>query len=234
MSRTGLHVVSQVMLGVAAAAMLTGLILIFFVAPEEKTMGLVQKIFYYHVPSAWSALVAFILVGIASVRYLIAQREDWDRIASSWAEVGWVFATLVLVTGPLWAKPVWGIWYAWDARGTLLMVLWLLFSAYVMLRRFVTEPGRRGNLCAVVGVLGMLNVPMVYLANRLFRTQHPQPVIAGGEKSGLEPAMLVTLLVSVSAFMIVSIYLFQVKLFTEKVGSTIEELASHIEEEVSM
>jgi len=160
-----------------------------FVAPTERTMGVVQRIFYFHVPSAWTAFVAFFIVFIANIAYLTRRRQQWDWLAVSAAEVGLAFCTVVLVTGPLWAKPVWGIWWTWDARLTSTLVLWLLYLTYLLLRTLVDDPARRAIVSAVFGIFAFLDVPLVYMSIRWWRTQHPQPVIAGGEGSGLDPLM---------------------------------------------
>src|SRR3989454_798836 len=149
------------------------------IAPTEQTMGNVQRIFYYHVPSAWTAFLLFSINFIASVTYLIRRNPSADAIALVSAEVGVVFCTVVLVTGPLWARPVWGIWWTWDARLTSTLVLWLIYVSYLVLRRF-SATGQTPVLAAVLAVFGFADVPLVYESNRIFRTQHPQPVIGGG------------------------------------------------------
>jgi heme exporter protein C len=181
--------------------------MIFLYAPQELTMGEVQRIFYIHVSSAWTALLAYFLIFLGSLAYLLKRADSADDFAHAAGEVGFVFCTCVLVTGPLWAKPVWGIWWTWDARLTLTFVLWLLFVAYLMLRSYVIHPGRAAVLAAVVGIIGFVDVPIDYMAIRWWRTQHPQPVIAGGEGSGLDPRMWITLLVTWGAFLSLFSYL---------------------------
>jgi len=167
-------------------------------APTEQTMGDVQRIFYYHVPSAWVGFLCFFVNFIASIVFLMKRSARADAVALSTAEVGVVFFTIVLITGPLWAKPVWGIWWTWDARLTTSLVLWLIYVSYLVLRRFST--GQTSTLAAVLSIFGFLDVPIVYMSIRWWRTQHPQPVIAGGEGSGLHPDMWYALLVNVVAF----------------------------------
>src|SRR3954449_7977923 len=171
------------------------------VAPTEQTMGEIQRIFYYHVPSAWVAFLCFFANFGASIWYLATKCEKSDAIAIATAEVGVVFNTVVLVTGPLWAKPVWGIWWTWDARLTSTLVLWLIYVSYLILRKYATG-GQTQVLAAVLAVFGFLDVPLVYMAIRWFRTQHPQPVIGGGEGSGIDPNMMHALLVNWLAFMV--------------------------------
>lgn len=177
-------------LGAAAAVMLAWAgYAIFILAPMERTMREMQRIFYIHAPSGLTALVAFLLSFVASVGYLASGQPRWDWLAQAAAEAGEVFCTVVLLTGPIWARPVWGIWWTWDARLTLTLVLWLLYAGYLMLRRLLEDPSRRARLAAVFNVFAFLDVPLVYFSIRWWRTQHPQPVIAGGPNSGLDPAM---------------------------------------------
>jgi heme exporter protein C len=168
------------------------------VAPTEQTMGNVQRIFYYHVPSAWTAFLLFLINFVASIVYLIRRNPASDMIALVSAEVGVVFCTVVLVTGPLWARPVWGIWWTWDVRLTSTLVLWLIYLSYLMLRRFSTS-GQTPVLAAALAVFGALDVPLVYFSIRIFRTQHPQPVIGGG--GSIDPRMLHVLLINWVAFL---------------------------------
>ena len=170
-------------------------------APTEQTMGDVQRIFYYHVPSAWTSMVLFFVNFCASIAFLIWRKGAADAVAVSTAEVGVVFCTVVLVTGPLWARPVWGIWWTWDARLTSTLVLWLIYVSYLILRRYSTG-GQTAVLAAVLAVFGFLDVPLVYMAIRWFRTQHPQPVIGGGQGSGIDPHMMQALLWNWLAFMV--------------------------------
>ncbi len=199
-------------LSITIAWLLVALYLIFLYAPQEETMGEVQRIFYYHVPAAWTAFLAYFFLFLASVYYLWKRSPVADGLAQACGEVGFVFCTIVLVTGPLWAKPVWGIWWTWDARLTSTFVLWLLFVSYLMLRSYVLSPGRAATLAAVVGIIGFVDVPIVYMSIRWWRTQHPQPVIAGGEGSGLDPHMWVALLVSWGAFLCLFTYLVRQRL----------------------
>jgi heme exporter protein C len=166
-------------------------------APTEQTMGDVQRIFYYHVPSAWTAFILFFVNFFASIAYLIWRANKADIVALVTAEVGVIFCTVVLVTGPIWARPVWGIWWTWDLRLTLTLVLWLIYVSYLVLRRF-SSSGQTPLLAAVLAVFGALDVPLVYFSIWFFRTQHPQPVIGGG--GSIDPRMLHVLLINWLAF----------------------------------
>ncbi|WP_420239966.1 cytochrome c biogenesis protein [Telmatobacter bradus] len=166
-----------------------------YVAPDEQTMHEIQRIFYYHVPSAMVAFLFFAISLAGSIGFLSFRntRQQWAQIADAWAlagaEVGVVFCTVVLITGPMWGRRAWGIWWTWDARLTTTLVLWLIYVSYLLLRRFAAGPQVQ-TLAAVLGIFGALDVPIVYMSNRWWRTQHPAPVFGGGQDSGLDPRMM--------------------------------------------
>lgn len=168
--------------------------------PVERLQGGAQKIFYVHVPAAWSAMLAMSLVGISSILYLLMKDDRFDRFAAASAEVGTAFACVMLTTGPLWAKPIWGTWWTWDARLTLTLFLFFLFIGYLLLRGAVAEPGIRARYSAVLGILGMVLVPFIHLSVYLFRTLHPQPIVLKPSAPSLPGSMLVTLLFSFGTF----------------------------------
>ncbi len=190
-------------LGISLAALL-GLAAVYVLAlgytPVEARQGMAQKIFYLHVPAAWSALIAFSLVGVASALYLWLHDPRLDRFAAASAEVGVAFSAVMLTTGPIWAKPIWGTWWTWDARLTLTLFLFFLFIGYLALRASVHDPAERARFSAVVGILGMLLVPFIHLSVYLFRTLHPQPIVLKPSAPSLPPEMLRTLLVSTAVF----------------------------------
>jgi heme exporter protein C len=168
--------------------------------PVEATQGLAQKIFYLHVPAAWSAMLSMGFVGLASILYLLLKDERYDRFAAASAEVGTVFSLVMLTTGPLWAKPVWGTWWTWDARLTLTLMMFFLLIGYQLLRGAVTEPALRARFAAVVGICGLVLLPFIHLSVYLFRTLHPRPIVLKPSSPSLPPDMLVTLLVSFGVF----------------------------------
>jgi len=170
-----------------------------YIAPTEATMGDVQRIFYYHLPSAWVAFLLFFVNFLASIWYLVRRNIGADAMALASAEVGVSFCTIVLITGPIWARPIWGIWWTWDARLTSTLVLWLIYVSYLVLRHYASG-GQVPVLAAALGIFGFLDVPIVYMAIRWFRTQHPQPVIGGGQGSGLHPTMWHAVLWNLAAF----------------------------------
>lgn len=183
---------------------LAGLAGVFVLAlgftPVEARQGLAQKIFYLHVPAAWAALLAFSLVGVASILYLWLKDPRLDRFAAASAEVGVVFSGVMLTTGPIWAKPIWGTWWTWDARLTLTLFVFFLFIGYLALRAAVHDAAERARFSAVVGILGLLLVPFIHLSVYLFRTLHPQPIVLKPSAPSLPPEMLTTLLVSTLVF----------------------------------
>jgi len=191
------HIFRSGLLGLSFILFVGALYLVFIYVPTEETMGIVQRIFYFHVPVAWVAFLAFFIVFLGSILYLWKRESKWDVIASSSAEVGVVFTTLVLITGSIWAKPIWGVWWTWEPRLTTALVLWLIYIAYLTVRSFATDEQRGARFAAVVGIVGFIDVPIVALAITLWRTQHPGPVIFQG---GLTPPMLLTLIVCVAAF----------------------------------
>lgn len=194
-----------------------------YVAPTEQTMGDIQRIFYYHVPSAMVAFTCFFANLVASLIYLKNRKPAADAFALAIAEVGVVFCTVVLVTGPLWAKPVWGIWWTWDARLTSTLLLWLIYVSYLLLRQFSTG-GQAPLLAAILAIFGSLDVVFVYMSIRWFRTQHPQPVIAGGEGSGLDPAMAHALLWNMLAFLVFAAVVVWVRYRMERTRQQLDEM----------
>jgi heme exporter protein C len=207
-----------------SAVALAGLAGVYVLAlgftPIEARQGAAQKIFYLHVPAAWSALLAFSLVGIAGGLYLWLKDRRLDRFAAASAEVGVAFSAVMLTTGPIWAKPIWGTWWTWDARLTLTLFLFFLFIGYLALRAAVHDPGERARFSAVVGILGLLLVPFIHLSVYLFRTLHPQPIVLKPSAPSLPPEMLRTLLISLAAFT-----LLYVGLVTTRYGLALAEEA---------
>jgi heme exporter protein C len=184
----------------AVAGIAVALARVFFFTPTEAVQGLAQKIYYIHVPSAWVAFLAFFLVAVTSALYLALREERLDRIAESSAEVGVVFTTVVLVTGPLWAKPIWGTYWTWDARLTSTLFLWFIYVAYVVLRGAIDDRDMRARYSAVLGILGALLIPFIHLSVYLFRTLHPMPIIGKPDRPSLPNEMLLTFAMMFAAF----------------------------------
>ncbi|MDE0125932.1 MAG: cytochrome c biogenesis protein [Bryobacterales bacterium] len=182
---------------VTGLGLLASTYLIFVWVPTEASMGIVQRIFYIHVASAAVAFGGFFLGGFAAIGYMLDRSSQRDDLSVACNEVGLLFACVNLITGCLWAKPVWGVYWAWDARLTSMLLLALIYAAYLILRESVSDPGQRAVVCAVVSIFGMVDVPIVYMANRWWRTQHPAPVLGGG--GSLDPRMTFVLFATMFA-----------------------------------
>jgi heme exporter protein C len=187
--------------GLAGAAVIGTVIKAAFFTPLEAKQGAAQKIFYIHVPAAWVAFLAFGLVAVASGVFLWVRDRRLDRFAESSAEVGVVFTTVVLITGPLWAKPIWGTYWAWwDVRLISTLFLWFIYVAYIVLRGAVESPELRARYSAVLGILGALLIPFIHLSVYLFATMHPMPIVGKPSAPSLPGGMLLTLLLSLFSF----------------------------------
>ncbi|HEY98650.1 MAG TPA: cytochrome c biogenesis protein CcsA [Dehalococcoidia bacterium] len=199
------HTVRNLILwGLGFALMVAALSMVFVYVPTEKESGIVQRIFYFHVPVAWVSFLAFFITFISSILYLRKRTTKWDAIGCASAEIGVIFTTLVLITGPIWAKPAWGIWWTWDARLTTSLVLWLIYIGYLLVRSLATDSARGARYSAVIGIVGFIDVPIVFFTVNLWRTQHPTTIIFEG---GLENSMLITLLVCLAAFTVLYVIL---------------------------
>jgi heme exporter protein C len=179
--------------------------------PAEATQGLAQKIYYLHLPAALNAYIAFAVVAVTSIVYLWLRDVRADRVAEASAEVGLLFTTVVLTTGPIWGKPVWGTWWTWDARLTLTLFLWFIYAGYLVLRGAITESEMRARYSAVLGILGALLIPFIHMSVYLFRTLHPMPIVLKPDRPSLPREMLITLALSFTAFLIVYVALLRAR-----------------------
>lgn len=209
------------LLGLSFTLLIGALGMIFFYVPTEREMGIVQRIFYFHVPVAWVAFLAFFIVFVFSILYLWKRQSRFDIVARSSAELGLVFTTLLLISGSIWAKTVWQVWWTWDPRLTSALVMWLIYFAYIHVRSYTADRERGARFAAVVGIIGFIDVPIVALAIQLWRTQHPKALIFDG---GLAPEMLATLLVSLAAFTTLFIVLLRVRVAMRQDEDEIERL----------
>lgn len=173
-------------------------ILIYRYAPIEQTMGLVQKIFYIHLPLAWWALISFFIVCVSGAAYLRTANLRWDALAGAAAEVGVVLCSLALITGSIWARHSWGVWWTWDPRLTTALILWFLYTGYLIIRKVDMPRERQTKLCAVIGIIAFVDVPLVFLSARLWRSIHP--AVFASENGGLEPEMKFTVIACVLCF----------------------------------
>lgn len=206
----------------SAAALVASFWMIFFYAPTEREMGIVQRIFYVHVPSAWVAFLAFGIVALCSLGYLWLKDERLDAIALSAAELGVVFTTIVLVTGPLWGKIAWGAWWVWEPRLTLTLLLWFIYVGYFILRGATESPERGRRFAAILGVVGAVDIPLIHMSVQWFRSQHPQPVIMKPEGPTAAPEIVQTLLVSLLAFTLVFFSLMLARYAVERLSRRVE------------
>lgn len=219
---------------IALSALTTALIiyagyLALYVAPVDIRQGQVYRIFYFHI-SAWvSTFTAFTIVFVSNVAYLMTRRQKWDSLGVSAAEVGIACCSIGLITGPLWGKPVWGIWWTWDARLTTTFIMWLMYISYLLLRGLLEDQRHRSTLSAVFGIFAFLDVPLVYMSNRLFRTQHPGPVFFGGPDSSVDPRMTHVLLVCMVAILAIMIPVLVDRYRLESMSREVEELRQEIE-----
>jgi len=215
-------------LGVAALVCASGYAALF-IAPDEKTMHEVQRIFYFHVPSWSASFSAFAVVFAANIAYLATRHVRWDLLGVAAAEVGVAICSIGLLTGPFWARPVWGIWWTWDARLTTTFILWLLYISYLILRNLLEDPERKATLSAIVGIFAFLDIPLVYMSNRMFPTQHPKPVYFGDSASGADPRMTHVLLLCMASIFCLMVLVLMDRYRLERLRHEYEELRIEVE-----
>ena len=205
--RVGIGVPSQSLGWIVMLVMLMGLYGAFIYAPTEKVMGNVQRVFYIHVPSAWVTYLAVGVAFVASILFLRSRNRRWDTLAQCSVEIGTVFATIVLITGPIWGKSAWGTWWTWDARLTSMLVLWLILIAYQMMRSYVQDPDQRARYSAVLAIVGALDIPIIHFSVTWWRTLHPEATVIRAEGPTLDPRMLQVLIICLVAFTLLYILL---------------------------
>jgi heme exporter protein C len=220
----------RIWLGVATCVlMVAALFMVFVHVPTEADQGIVQRIFYFHVPCAWVAFAAFALVAISGVFYLWLGQQVWDDLGYAAAESGMVFCTLVLITGSIWAKPIWGAWWTWDSRLTTTLILWLLYGGYLMLRAMADDTPQVARFAAVVGIAAALDVPIIIVSVRLWRTIHPAVLVTRQGGHGLEdPRMVATLMVSMAAFTALFVWLLCLRFATLRTQTRLNQVAREL------
>jgi heme exporter protein C len=202
---------------------------IFVYVPTEQAQGIVQRIFYFHVSAALTMFLAFFVVFVASIIFLWKRLIWWDNVAASGAEIGVLFCTLVLITGPIWARPIWGTWWSWDPTLTLTLVLWLIYVGYLILRADAYDE-KRTRLAAILGIIGFIDVPIIRWSVEKWRTLHPKPVIIQeGGTTGLPPSMLLTFLLCLAAFVLLFFLLLRERVSLAQSRHDIELLRQDIE-----
>jgi heme exporter protein C len=206
-------------------AMLAALWLVFVAVPTEREMGIVQRIFYFHVASAWVAFLGFFLVAGASAVYLWNGSAGADRLAQAGGEIGVLFCTLVLITGPLWARPIWGVWWTWDPRLTMTVILWAIYASYLMLRAFGGEDDAVRRYAAVLGIIGVLDIPIIMVSVRLLRGIHPAVITRNEGGSGLvDPWMRAGLGVSALALILLAAWLVALRVRAARLADEVAAL----------
>jgi len=210
--------------------MVSSLYMIFVYAPVEKTMGWVQKIFYYHLAAAFTAFLAFFVVFVSAIIYLVKKESKYDIVGESAAEIGIVFTTIVLISGVLWAKPIWNIWWTWDPRLTTTFILWLIYIAYLLLRINLRDNVNMPTYAAIFGIIGFLDVPLVFMSIRWWRTIHP--VVIRRTSIGLTKEMINVLIISIIANIFLFVVLLMLRVRIGKVQNELEVIKSIMEEEL--
>lgn len=232
-SQSSSPVPSAVMVGAATVCMMAALYGAFLYAPTDGFQGDVQRLFYMHVPAALTMYLAIFLVFVASLRYLQTRDARWDEVAAAGGEMGLLFGTIVMLTGPMWAKPIWGTWWTWDARLTSFFILWLIFVAYVMLRTYGGSPDQVARFCAVLAILGFIGMPITHYSVEWWRTLHPQPVIMteGGLGGGLEnaPRMLASVSMGLLSAVVLFSTLLALRLRLERQTRRVQEMRRRLD-----
>jgi heme exporter protein C len=212
-----------VILGLTVILTIISIYLALIYTPSHETMGDIQRIFYFHVSSAWVSYLAFGVTFAAGLLYLKSRDLKWDTIAFSSAEIGIIFCTLGIITGSLWAKSVWDVFWRWeDIKLFITLVLWLVFVAYLALRANAKSRTSKANLSAVFGIIGFICIPLSFGANRIWQQYHP--TILASQEGSLQASMAFTLIVSVFAFTFLYIYLLLIKVDVERMKETIDEI----------
>lgn len=213
---------SSILFCLAAILLPTALGMVFFYAPVERTMGMVQKIFYFHLAIAAAAFLSFFVAFISGIMYLLRRQRIWDARLAASVEIGVLLTTLVLITGSLWGRPIWNTWWTWDPRLTTSLILWFIFASCLILRSAVEEEDKRATYSAVMAIVGFIDVPIVFLSARLFRSIHPNVIRSDG--IALEPAMLITLVVSIVAMLIFWAAVFRLRCLQYRQESALRDL----------
>jgi heme exporter protein C len=193
----------------------------FIGAPRETTMGDLQRIFYFHVPAAIAGMTAFAVNFVSSILYVVRRNRWWDNLALSAAEIGVMFLIMVLVTGPIWAKPAWFVWWTWSPRLTLSLVLCLLYVAYMLIRNYIEDPEKKALISAVFGVIAFADAPLVWFSIRWWRDIHPSPML---ETGGLSPSMRPAFFICMAVFLVLFVFLLRRRFYLESMRGEAELL----------
>ncbi len=214
--------VSDILIWASAIVMIAALYMVFVYAPTERTMGDMQRVFYFHVSSAWVGFFAFFVTLIASIAYLWKGTRKWDIVALSSVEVGVTFMTMAIISGSIWAKVAWNVWWTWDPRLTTSTILWLIYVSYLMLRNAIDDEARQARFAAVHGIVGFVSVPITFMAIRWWRTIHPVILDSGGFH--LATPMLITMLFCIGTFTLLYFTLLVHRVRLEQLADEVEQL----------
>lgn len=218
---------SLVLGGLALVGILLSIWMDFLYAPTDAVQGDPQRIFYIHLPSAWVGMMAFVVVAIAGIVYLVKADERWDWVARAAAEIGTVFLTIALITGSLWGKPIWGTWWSWDPQLTAALVLWFMFVAYLMLRSYMGRTPASARAGAVLAIIGVIDVPIIYEASVWWRTLHPSHEI--GQSGAMPPSVTLTIMVALGAFTLLYCFLMIQVYQLQRLQTVAQHLRANVE-----
>ena len=204
----------------SALLMALTLYMVYMWVPTEQNLGVSQRIFYFHVPLGWIGMVSIIVVAVASILHLYTGKQKWDDLAYSTAELGIIFASLILITGAIWGKPVWGVWWTWDAKLTTTLVLWFIYAGYLMVRAYGPAGTQGRRFASVIALIGAIDAPIIYKATDWWRSAHPERNVP----SDLNEQMALTFLVSLVTFTIIYVYLLMERYSLRRSESDLDEL----------
>lgn len=213
---------------ISLALLIVAALMVFAFAPIEAVMGPVQKIFYFHVANAWLGMLAFITAVVAGILYLVRKETIWDLVGLSSIEIGLVFMLITIVTGSIWARPIWNTWWTWDPRLTTVTIMELVYAAYMMLRAGIEDPERRARFSAVYAIIGSLSVPLTFMSIRIFRTIHPVVIGSGAPNAqgtfAMTPSMGITFAVALVAYSVLFISLLWHRIRLGRLQDTVERM----------
>ncbi|MCH8109726.1 MAG: cytochrome c biogenesis protein CcsA [Chloroflexi bacterium] len=213
----------------SAALMALTLYLIFFWVPTEQNLGVSQRIFYFHVPLGWLGMVSIVVVAVASFMHLLTRNEKWDSLAHSTAELGLISATLIIVTGSIWAKPVWGVWWTWDAKLTTTLILWFIYVGYLMVKAYAPKGSQGRRYASVVALIGAIDAPIIYMATVWWRTAHPDLNIGPlADSDSLDSKIALTFLISMITFTVLYILMLTERYSLKLTETALDELHQKI------
>ncbi len=213
----------------AAILFVFAFFMVIFYAPIEVNMGLVQKVFYFHMSAAWVGMLAFLMAAVFGILYLVHKDLKWDRLLASSVEIGLLFTVICILSGMIWARPIWNTWWTWDPRLTTVTIMAFTYIAFILLRRSMDEPSKRAQFSAIYAIIGFVTVPLTFFSARLLRTIHPIIFGSGGVDMNLNQPMLTTMFISLGAFTVMYAALLLQRARLMQVEETLMQLNLHTE-----